>query len=213
MAYSTPIGHTLGGWSLAAGAGTIAKGRTPVFFTTESLDKAKGNGTAYFVAGLDLGPAGSLAGGFSFLSGLGDNVSNLQYSPFAKGKLQWSLGCQDLGGSGGSSGDGQPGNSDSSRSFFGAATYQLSEDVYASGGIGTRRFRNGFVSLSGNLGDKFKALAEYDGFGLNYGIAYSPGALGRFSVPDLDTVKTPELTFFLGIVKGRYAAWSLVASF
>ncbi len=213
MAYSTPIGHTLGGWSLAAGAGTISKNQTPVFFTTGNLDKTRGNGTSFFVAGLDLGPVGSLAGGFTFLSGLGDNISTLQFSPLAKGPVQWSLGCQDLGGSAGSSGEKQPGDDRTSRSFFGAVTYEVQEGVYATGGIGTRRFQKGFASLSGNLGNNFKALAEFDGFGLNYGIAYSPGALGRFSVPDLDMTKIPEITLFLGMVKGRYATLSLVASF
>lgn len=213
MAYSTPIGHTLGGWSLAAGAGTISKNRTPVFFTTGSLDKTKGNGTAFFVAGLDLGPVGSLAGGFTFLSGFGDNVSTLQFSPLAKGPVQWSVGCQDLGGSGGSSGESSPGDGRSSRSFFGAVTYEVQEGVYATGGIGTRRFQKGFASLSGNLGKNFKALAEYDGFGLNYGVAFSPGPLGRINLPSLEVTRTPEITVFLGMVKSRYATLSLVASF
>jgi hypothetical protein len=213
MAYSTPIGHTLGGWSLAAGAGTISSRRNYVFFTNENVDKVKGNGTAFFVAGLDLEHAGSLAGGFTFLSGVGDNVSSLQYSPRAKGKLQWSLGCQDLGGSGGSSGTGQPGDERTSRSFYTAATYQISEGVYATGGIGTRRFQKGFASVSANLGERFKIFAEHDGFGLNYGLAFSPGPLHRVTGWGAETIKTAEITLFMGIVQGRYAAWSLVASF
>lgn len=213
MAYSTPIGHTLGGWSLAAGAGTISAGRNLVFFSNENVDKVKGNGTAFFVAGLDLGPYGSLAGGFTFVSGEGDNFSSLQYSPRGEGKFQWSLGCQDLGGSAGSSGEGAPDDDKSSRSFYGAATYELSEGVFATAGIGTRRFQKGFGSLSANLGSKVKAVAEHDGFGLNYGLAFSPGPLHRVTSWGGDTIKTADLTVFIGLVQGKYAAWSLVASF
>lgn len=215
MSYSTPIGHTLGGWSIAAGAGTISRGRNLVFFNSESgsLDKVKGNGTAFFVVGLDLEKYGSLSGGFTFLSGVGDNISSLQYSPRSEEKIQFSIGCQDLGGSGGSSGTNVEGDGRSSRSFYGAATYQAAEGVYLSAGIGTRRFQKGFGSISSNVGRNFKLVAEHDGWGLNYGVAFSPGPLGRTTSWGGETLRTAELTLFFGIVQNKYAAWSLVASF
>lgn len=185
VAYSTPIGHALRSWSLAAGSGTISKDRSPALLSTGRLDKTQGNGTGYFVTGLDLGSICSLAGGFTFLSGLGDNVSTLHSPPLAKSLVQWSVGCQDLGGSAGSSGKSSPGDDRTSRIFFGAITYEVQGGVYATGGIGTRRFQKGFASLSGNLGRSLKALAEYDGFGQNYGVAFSPGALGRITLPGL----------------------------
>lgn len=211
MSYTTPIGYTLGGTRLAAGLGTISGDRSPIFFRS-GKDSAAGNGTGYFVVGFDV-YGGAVAGGFTFLSGLGDNVSTLQYSPRLGNKLGFSVGCQDLGGSGGSSGASQPGDDDSSRSFFAACSTELSDGIHLSAGLGTRRFQKGFGSLSAKLGPQFKALVEHDGWNFNYGLAYNPG---RYMVSDdwsERNVRSAEVTVFAGIIQNRYAGWSVVVSF
>jgi hypothetical protein len=194
MSYTAPIGFTQGRWSIAAGAGTINADRQLVFFSNENVDKVKCNGTAFFVLGADLEKYGDLSFGFTFISGVGDNVSSLQPSPKTEDKFQFSVGCQDLGGSGGSSGTNVAGDDRTNRSFYGAATYQVSEGVFLSGGLGTGCFQKGFGSTRTNVGRQFKLLARTTSW------------CGK-------TLRTAEITISLGIVQNRYDSWSLVASF
>ncbi len=213
MAYTTPIGHTMGGFSLAAGAGLISIDRTLRFGSLSDKGTIDGNGTGFVVGGADLGSSGRLALGFTFLSGFGDNISTLQYSPNTEGRFQFSVGCQDLGGSAGSSGEGRPGDTKTSRSFFGVVTTEVTEGVFVTAGAGTRRFQKGFGSISGQITPRFKALVEHDGWNFNYGIAYNPGPMKRIDSWDENKVRTAEVTMFVGVIQSRYAGWSVAFSF
>lgn len=213
MAYSTPIGHTLGRWSIAAGTGLVSIDRKYRFGSFKDSGTRDGNGTGFATVGLDLEQAGSLAFGFTLLSGVGDNVSNIQYSPRLTGPIKCSVGVQDLGGSGGSAGEGRPGDTDSSRSIYGAVTWQIKDGIYLTGGAGTRRFQKGFGSLSAGLGRNFRGLVEHDGWNFNYGIAYNPGPLYKVDSWDAGKVRTAEITVFAGIIQNRYAGWSVAVSF
>lgn len=214
MTYTTPIGYTMGGTSIAFGAGLISIDRSFRFGGfSESTTTRDGNGTGFVLGGFNLPGAGRVAAGFSLLSGLGDNISTLQFSPNLEGRIQFSAGCQDMGGSGGSAGEGRPGDSDSSRSFYAAATSEVTQGVFLTAGAGTRRFQKGFGSLSAQISPKFKALVEHDGWNLNFGVAYNPGPLYKVDNWDAARVRTAELTMFAGLIQGRYAGWSVVVSF
>lgn len=213
MGYTTPIGHTMGGFRIAAGMGLASIDRNLRFGAFSDKGTTDGNGTAFVIGGADLGASGRLAFGFTFLSGVGDNVSNLQFSPNLEGRFQFALGCQDLGGSGGSSGEGRAGDTKSSRSFYGAVTTEVSQGVFVTAGAGTRRFQKGFGSISGQISPRFKALVEHDGWNFNYGIAYNPGPLKKIDAWDESQVRSAEITMFLGILQSRYAGWSLAVSF
>lgn len=213
MGYTTPIGHTMGGFSLAAGFGLVSIDRTLRFGGLSDKGTTDGNGTGFVVGGADLGGSGRLAFGFTFLSGFGDSVSTLQYSPNLEGRLQLSVGCQDLGGSAGSSGEGRPGDTKSSRSFYGAVTTEVTQGVFVTAGAGTRRFQKGFASISGQINPRFKALVEHDGWNFNYGLAFNPGPITKIDAWDEKQVRTAEVTMFLGVIQSRYAGWSVAFSF
>jgi hypothetical protein len=216
MGYSAPIGHTLGGFRLAVGGGVISGNTNRLsFFRSESLknDATQGNGTGFALIGGDLGRYGRLAFGFTILSGVGDNVSHIQYSPPLQGPVQVGIGILDLGGSGGSSGEGLEGDDRTSLSSFGVVTGKVTEGVHASVGVGTRRFQKGFGSLSANFSPNFKALVEHDGFGWNYGVAYNPKAARAEDTWTVTDVRDIQFTMFLGMTKAKYPSWSLVVSF
>lgn len=213
MTYTTPIGHTMGGFSIAAGFGLVSIDRSLRFGGLSDKGTTDGNGTGFAIGGADLGTSGRIAFGFTFLSGIGDSVSSLQFSPNLEGKFQLAVGCQDLGGSAGSSGEGRVGDSDSSRSFYGAVTTEVAEGVFVTAGAGTRRWQKGFGSISGQISPRFKAVVEHDGWNFNYGLAFNPGPLRKIDAWDERKVRSAEITMFVGVIQSRYAGWSLVASF
>lgn len=70
-----------------------------------------------------------------------------------------------------------PPGHEGSRSFYVTATKQLDlwgRDAYATLGLGTHRFGNGpFGGLSLPFGDRVTGVVEYDGLGVNLGLAAS----------------------------------------
>ncbi len=143
------------------------------------------------------------------LSGQGDQAFNLQaqYVPrlavaddAAVGPpLAFSIGVQDVGGGGGSAGIELPGDSRSSRSVFGVATYRLGaqeRSPYVSAGLGTRRFANGFASASYQVLGPVRAWIEHDGFAINFGAltTWQTKVSGR----------PFEANLQIGVVDGRY---------
>ncbi|HZH99331.1 MAG TPA: hypothetical protein VEX38_10200, partial [Fimbriimonadaceae bacterium] len=164
-------------------------------------------------------PLGNLTTGGMVLSGIGDSVLNLHFSPRLQKEDEYSLqegpkialgvGVQDVFSTGGSSGQ----NIDlrvggrTSRSFYAVATAELSPDIYVSLGTGTRRFKGIFGNASVNVTPWLKGVAEYDAFNWNYGIA---GSL--FQIP-ISSDRSVQATAFLGFVRGKHLTWSLGFSF
>lgn len=213
MAISTPIGHTLGHQQYAIGFGVFnMEDGFPDFNLSEKDKAVAANATATFSAGFQLG-SGNLNAGWMILSGVIDGAGTLQYSPHRSGPTQFSFGVQDWTGGGGSSGEFLPNDSVSSRSFYFAATHELRDGVFLSGGIGTRRFEQGFASLSAPVGPMFKGIVEHDGFGFNFALGFNAGPLKRHYSLESDRITTNDLTFMVGALQGRYIHWSVQLTF
>jgi hypothetical protein len=208
LALSTPIGYSLSDFRVVVALANMSEDARPRVFDVSETDqgRVRSNGTAAAMIGFRLGPLGRLTYSKTFLSEELDNVTNLQYQiPLKDSKLGLSLGVQDVFDDGGSAGEADPTDKESSRSPFVVGTYDFGRNVYGSLGVGTRRFRGGFANVSVPLGARGRAMAEYDGFGLNFGAAYS---LGRF--PRTERV---EANLFFGYVRGRNATVGLSVSF
>ncbi|HLK16873.1 MAG TPA: hypothetical protein VKT78_18840, partial [Fimbriimonadaceae bacterium] len=115
-----------------------------------------------------------------------------------------SAGVQDTGGTRGDRAGGAVGV-ENSQSFYGAVTVPLRYGIYVSGGWGTRRFGKGFANMSVPIGDRFKAVVEEDGLGVNYAIAWNPKAAGSYKLFG----RNISTTAMIGFVDSRYAFWSL----
>ena len=148
------------------------------FSSSPELGSANSNGTAFGTFGATF-QRFNVSGTVMFLSDIGDQSINLQaqYIPAAGSKIVGSVGVQDIEGGGGSAGEGFPADDGrSSRSFFGVATYRIDTTrgpIFLSGGIGTRRFKNGFASVSHQIAGPLRFYAEFDGFDFNEGFLLS----------------------------------------
>lgn len=205
-ALSTPIAHTLGRNQFRLSLGNAANDGGS-FSDLSSRDNA--NGTYLLSYGATLGRFNAMATAMS-VTFEGELVYNLQgqYIPRPGARLTGSVGVQDLAGSGGSSGEGQPGDSRSSRSFFGVVTYQATtgeRPVYVSAGAGTRRFRKGFVSASYQVARPVRVWTEYDGFGINAGLL--------FSVKNARRQRGPEFNVTIGVLRGKLPVVGISAGF
>ncbi|MCX7801071.1 MAG: hypothetical protein N2109_12125, partial [Fimbriimonadales bacterium] len=123
MTLSTPIGYALGGWRWALAAGSANEhGDLDVSF--DDANRAGRNGTAAAVLGVPAGRLGHAALSVMVLSSYGDNVYHVQWQPAGQERLPVaaSVGLQDVEGTGGTAGDGLPGDGRNSASGFVAAT-------------------------------------------------------------------------------------------
>ena len=205
MSFSTPIGFCLGHYRLSFGASTISKNSSFAAFKGDK-GSSDGNGTAYLMGGAELGSAGRVTVGFMVLSSFGDNAWNIQFQPGQqKGPVWYSVGVQDVFGSGGSSGESSPGDEATSRSFYAVGTGLVAPNTYVSAGWGSRRFSHGFINASTNLGRDFKAVIEHDGFNVNAGLACTLGY-------DRDD-RGRNVTIFLGYTRLKYLTWSVGATY
>lgn len=214
LSLSTPTAYTLSGWHGIAGYGSMSfdmRFRSPRGREGQKTT----NGTAQFMLGTSAGSLGTVSGGFMVLSNLGDNAFNLQWSPGRQvGKSRYAIGVQDLNGGGGSAGEGQPTDGDSSRSFYGVTTYQIDDKTHVSVGTGTRRFKGVFGNISTTVMPNLKACLEYDTFNWNVGVSYRILALQRMRPESYDaTARYAELHAFLGVVRGKYLMWGMGVSF
>lgn len=203
MSLSTPIGYTLGNnRAILVGANTSANG-SPRWFDGDVAENGS-NGTAAMLFGMGL-DGGNFAVSLVQTSRLSDDrIINLQVSPSrAYGRLGLSFGVQDLLDQTKTT----PTYSDSTDSYFAAATYELGGGNYLSVGGGTERFKNGFSNMSVQLYSGAKGMIEYDGFGWNYGAGFT---LDSISVAN--SSKVPA-TLFIGTCQGRYMTWSLSFQF
>src|SRR5437588_9861719 len=168
-ALSTPVAHVLGHNQFRIAGGKMS------FDSSPTLSSSKSNGTFYLMYGATIGPV-NVAISPMFLSDRLDHAFNLQAQLIPKegSHVVWSLGVQDIDGTGGSAGEGFPvEDGRSSRSIFGVVTYRLDTSrnpVYVTAGIGSRRFRGGIASASYQVVDPLRIYAEYDGFGINDGL-------------------------------------------
>lgn len=119
----------------------------------------------------------------------GAQSTNLQAQliPNPGSKWSFSLGVQELFGANKSAGNNAPGDQRSSRSVFGVATYKIfggGHALYVSAGGGTRRYKNGFASVSYRLIPNIRYYAEFDGWVINQGLVFAHlfGEHGRYSV-------------------------------
>lgn len=205
-AYSTPTAYVLGHGhcqltidSIAANKGFQLGG--------------KGNQTLIAMYGHTVGHV-NIAFTDMVLTGVGDQAYNFQveYVPspmkMPDGSLRmphaiFSVGVQDFGGGGGSSGQGLPGDARSSRSVFGVVTYRLGNadrSPYVSMGLGSRRFAKSFASGSYQVLPPVRLWIEYDGFGVNF---------GALTVVHFTVAKRPmDFQFGIASVFGRYLATS-----
>jgi hypothetical protein len=196
-ALSTPVGHVLGHNQFRIAGGKMS------FDSSPTLSSSKSNGTFYLMYGATVGSV-NIAISPMFLSDRLDKAFNVQAQLIPKegSHIAFSVGVQDIDGTGGSAGEGFPAEDGrSSRSVFGVATYELPAakiPVFVSAGIGSRRFRGGFASVSGQVVQPLRIYGEYDGFGLNEGLLLTWKA-GKAK-------KSPEVNAGLGFVRGKYVA-------
>jgi hypothetical protein len=168
---------------------------------TGGPDFGRHNAKGAIEYGHSFGPVNVLVSDL-FKSSAWDQAYNIQlgWAPKEQDKWALSVGVQDITGTGGSAGEGFPlDDAKSSRSFFGAATFQANagrHPVFITAGAGTRRFKNAFASVSSPIARYARLWAEYDGFGFNEGIllASKVGAGKRSAGLDLS----------IGYLKSRY---------
>jgi hypothetical protein len=174
VALSTPVAYVLGRDHLY-----FTGERTSLVNSPELRDTLT-NGTLCVTYGHTFGTV-NVAMSDMIINALGKQVFDIQAQliPTGSTRLVASIGVQDfIWGGGGSAGFRLPGDNRSSRSAFGVLTYQLSRPqdshgFYISAGVGTRRFDQGFASLSYQFLQPLRVYLEHDGFGLNTGVLAS----------------------------------------
>lgn len=203
---STPIAYSLQPWHVVFGFGTMSPNLSPRFLDSSSHESTS-NGTAQITIGAPLGRFGQGTYTLMVLSSRLDNAGNFTWTPPGQtGPLRLGLGVQDVSGGGGTQGEGlngqDPGNS---RSWYGVATWEGPEGVHASLGTGTNRFKGVFGNISASLSPQTKAVLEYDTFNWNAGVGYDFGKIGSSPIKDHEI----GASMFLGVIRGKYAYWSL----
>lgn len=202
MALSTPIGYALGGWRWAlAVASANEHGDLDVSF--DDANRGGKNGTAAAVLGVPAGRHGHAAVSVMVLSSYGDNVYNVQWQPAGQERfpIVASIGVQDAEGTGGTAGDGLPGDGRNSASGFLAATWEARSGLHVTLGTGTSRFEKGFGSVSWSAARGFKLMAEHDGYGWNFSGAVNLLGLGR--LPSDPNAIERQAWLQIGWVNGR----------
>jgi len=194
LTYNTPVAFSLGHLKGALAASSVSNDRSLKWFDTDGRETDRGNGTGAVLLGYELGRY-NFTGSLMFLSSIGDNVFNLHFEVPKRVNLDiyeekfvtFGLGIQDIVGDGGFRPENDPKGDGNSRSVYGVATAKFMEDAYVSAGIGSGRFKRGFLSASYGFKRWVKAFAEHDGFGLTYGLAVGDGpAVGQIGFTDGD---------------------------
>jgi hypothetical protein len=212
-AFSTPLGIALGHDQFRIDGADTA-------FSLNHLPRGisndpRGTAKAFLSYGHSFGEL-NFAYTYFVKSGEGDSVTNLQVS-YSRGRTYdpaVSFGVQDLVGNGGSAGQGIPGDSETSRSFFGALTVPVAlngEPLFLSGGYGSRRFQKGFASASYRFWGPFRGWTEYDGFGINEGLLV--GYRSRGLTEDGAKQHAFEADLLLGFIRGRYPTIGLTVGY
>ncbi|MBC8064838.1 MAG: hypothetical protein H7Y17_08410 [Chlorobia bacterium] len=201
VAYSLANGVWVGGVSFA---GRDMQLRFPRFDSSES--DFIGNGTGWLMTGFG-GKWGRLTASVMVLSSQFDAAFNALYTPPGqRGPVTFGVGVQDSLGDGGTSGqaiDEQGGGN--SRSVFATSTWKVRDNVFATAGIGTNRFRFGFGGVSWNMDRSWSLEAEHDGYNFNGGVAYRM-RLGNDAGSGFGSL-------MLGTIRGKYLFASLSFGF
>lgn len=198
MALSTPVAYSLGRGHWAAGINAVSPSMRFRGLDFEATG-SNSSGTGELMTGVAT-PWGSLTLAAMFISvHLDETTFNAQFTPRQSGPVQWAAGVQDIFIT---SHTFRPRERRSSRSPYVVGTANPVPGGYVSLGYGNQRFGGVFGNLSQTFGD-WKAVAEYDTYNWNYGIARKLGVVGH----DI------EATAFLGYIRGKYATWSVTFSF
>ncbi len=213
-AFSTPLGIALGHDQVRLGADVTQ-------FSLNHLsgsfsNNRYGSSKAFFTYGHSFGDELSVAYSYFVKSYRGDASTDLQvsYKPKGQDQVSISAGVQDIVGDGGSAGANIPGDTDTSRSIFGAITTHVplgNNPLYLTGGWGSRRFDKGFASSSYQIIGPFRLWTEYDGFGFNEGILLA----GRVhnTTEEGGPAHGFEANLMLGFIRGRYPTAALTLGF
>jgi hypothetical protein len=201
MALSTPIAYSLNNWHWAMGINSASPDMR--FRGLDTNDRGGvSSGTAELMVGI---PTHFGAVTFSVMPisvHIDENATNILFTPNQHGCVTFAAGIQDLEGN---THTFRPREPRSSRSPFVVATANPIPGGYASIGYGNQRFGGIFGNLSQTFGN-FKAVAEYDTYNWNYGVANRIGHFHGFG-------KEIEATAFAGYIRGKYATWSLTFTF
>ncbi len=211
-AFSTPIGNVLGPRQWFVIGSNLSNNLSPRFpskldFNSDATRNS--NGSAAIMASW-----GTSIGVFCFTGMLttGDLDSNLniQFSPSnQKGTTRFSIGVQDVfGTSAENNGAIQKviggGNS---MSPFAVATTDLGKGAHVSYGLGLKRFKGGFGSLTVPVGP-VQGFIEYDTFNWNFGIT---SQIWKQELKMGEFERSAWVS--AGVVRGKYLYWSLGISF
>lgn len=198
MALSTPIGYSLDRWHWAAGINAVSPSMRFRGLDFEASGSTS-SGTGELMTGVPT-PWGALTLSAMFISvHLDETTFNAQFTPRQSGPITWAAGVQDIFVT---SHTFRPREHRSSRSPYIVGTANPVPGGYVSLGYGNQRFGGIFGNVSQTFGD-WKALAEYDTYSWNYGVARRLGNLGH----------DVEATAFVGYIRGKYATWSLTFTF
>lgn len=211
MAFSSPIAYSLRPGRGALAFSSISRDGNFRFGNTGSNDaNTDANGTLTALYGIDV-KAGWLTVSATAFSGLLDTGLNAHFTPYqGERPLQFAVGVQDIAGEGGTAGGGLPNDTNNSTSTYVVGTAALGRGAYVSAGFGSARFRHPFASASVPAFNRARFVLEHDGFNVNAFLAYSPD-FGRRD--EFGEEREGGATLAVGLVRGKYATFSLAVHF
>lgn len=209
MAFSTPIGFSLGDGYWDFGLASRSTNNRPQFFASSTRTNQNSDGTGQIMTGLRT-PFGNLTGTYEIASRHGDSICNFQLQlPIRWDRGGVSIGVQNAQNRPIAASENVLGANDLSRSVFCVATYEFADQAYVSLGKGDVRFRGVFGSVSFKPADRFRAMAEYDTFGWNVGAGYSLGKTSNIG----KRFEKNETTLWFGFVDLHRATFSINFTF
>lgn len=202
LSFSTPVAYGLAPFRVVAATSLVNSTRSLRFDFERGGNVAGGNWTASLAFGLPIGSNGQLTFSNMLLSSYLDNAQNAQWTPAQSGPITFAIGVQDIGGQGGSQGmDNNRNDPGESRSWYVVATQSPRENVHLSLGLGDTRFRGRPFGSASAWFNQTGATLEWDTYNWNVLISQSLTIAGR------------ESTLSLGLVRGKYALWSIGIAF
>ena len=205
MAFSTPIGFSMGNGIFDIGVASRSYDNSPEFINTSSNGRRPSDGTAQGIVGVRT-PLGDFSATYEVISSKFDQVYNAQLQlPLKWDKGGVSIGMQNVTDRHEAAGQDQPGEANLSRSIFAVGTWEFAPHDYVSLGKGDVRYRGVFGNVSVLALPRVKLTTEYDIFGFNSGVAYSFGGIRG--------EKNTEFTLWGGFMQEHRATLSLNFAF
>ncbi len=202
FSFTTPVAYSLSHWHFVLQGASVSNSFSLVFANEKSGATRGANGTAVLQIGTRIGDFADFTYGFSVLSSKGDNIGSAQLTPLQNGPVVFAIGVMDVSGSGGSSGQGLPGDDNNSRSPYLVGTWEAAPGSFLTIGYGNTRYRGLFGSVSTMITPRFKVILEHDTFSFSPFVAYDVGRIG-----------SAHITTTLGAQAGRFGTWALSVSF